>query len=131
MAAALIVVMIWSLFLLCSSLIFGGYIGWLYDSNLYSFTIPYVACALGCLLLCAHELRQEHYRRQRVRNAVILHGLLIIPAIMAMALWPGGDDGPGMGWLFFVLYGSIVATVIALVIGLVAAIAHFRSLRRS
>lgn len=130
MKASLFIVMIWSAFLLFFSLLIGGYLRWLLPNDSYGFTIPFVACALGCIILSARELLLDQPRRQRVRTIVTMHGLLIIPAFMAITVWPRSDDGPGLGWIFFVLIGSGVATVIASIIGIVALIRRLKAVRK-
>ena len=34
---------------------------------------------------------------------VVVHFLRLLPASQAMETWPGGDDGPGMGWAGIVI----------------------------
>jgi hypothetical protein len=46
------------------------------------------------------------------RTALRVHGLLFLPWMFGQQ-WKGGDDGPGLAWLFFVGVGCAVAALLA------------------
>ena len=46
----------------------------------------------------------------------IILGLLFIPARFVSNRWPGGDDGGGMAWLFYVIGGSAICSLVAFIL---------------
>lgn len=116
MKTGLIIVGIWSGVLLFISLAIVGALGPLYDGSFYPFTLPFIVLVGICTTLSIIGLVA-----QRARSAVFwvvtpLHGILFLPFRFAMKRWPGGNDGPGMAWLFLLGGGSCIAGLLALVL---------------
>ena len=115
MKAGLIVVGIWSAILLFISLAIVGALGPLYDGSFYPFTLPFIVWAGLCTILSIMGLVIKRARSTVFWVVIPLHGLLFLPFRFAIKRWPGGDDGPGMAWAFFVGGGSCIAGLLALV----------------
>jgi len=88
-------------------------------SDGYWFVWPYIALAVSCALAAAAGLRWAAVQRRAIWVAESSCFLLPFASWFAILRWPGGDDGPGMGWLLVVIPASIAAFAIALVIAVV------------
>ncbi|MBA3351414.1 MAG: hypothetical protein H0U23_03145 [Blastocatellia bacterium] len=69
---------------------------------IYLFTIPHIGLlALVLVLLATIAIRAEFSALIAMTTAAGL-ALTVATASYAMSQWPGGDDGGGLGWFFFV-----------------------------
>ncbi|MBW4057041.1 MAG: hypothetical protein HIU83_16940 [Proteobacteria bacterium] len=103
---------LWSLFLFLLGLTISGVIPILYQGSLYWFAIPFLIHAASCSFLSF----QCHFNptADLVKKKNKLFVLLPVSAIFPMLLWPGGDDGPGMAWMFGVGGVSIVSVAVGI-----------------
>ena len=131
MKAGLIIVGIWSLVLLFISLAIVGALGTLYDGSFYPFTLPFIVWAGLCAILSIIGLVTTRTRSAVFWVVTPLHGLLFLPFRFAIKRWPGGDDGPGMAWAFFVGGGSCIAGLLALVLILMGIILIVRKAKET
>jgi len=111
----LVVIGGWSALLFLAGLTVVGAFG-SYAGSFYWFTIPFLAASGLCAAAAAAGACWRGGRARVFRIVAPLHALLILPSALAMALWPGGDDGPGMAWQLFIFGGSAVALVLAVVL---------------
>jgi hypothetical protein len=92
---------IWSLLLLLMGLkVTGLFPFYSYYGSFYWFTVPFLFHAIFCFLMSAYCL----FRPNAELKKIIRWGVMLFPLswFFAMIQWPGGDDGPGMAWLFYV-----------------------------
>jgi hypothetical protein len=75
-------------------------------SHGYWFVWPYIAFAVTTAVAAAVGLVWPVRRRNALH--VSMWSCICSPLLSAFAirLWPGGDDGPGMAWIFFVIPAS-------------------------
>lgn len=87
--------------------------------NQYAFTYPFLSASLISVLVSGPGLYFKRWRSPTFVVSTILLAFLFIPASYALRCWPGGDDGPGMAWILFIVFGSRIAAIlsIALLIG--------------
>jgi len=117
-AWALVVIAGWSACLLLAGLTVVGAFGF-YAGSFYWFTVPFLVAAGLCAAGATAGLWSRHLRARLFRIVAPCHALLILPCALGMALWPGGDDGPGMAWTVLIGGGSIVALVLAVSLAVV------------
>jgi len=67
----------------------------------YHSTYPFLALSGIAVLLPMAGLLVKRYRRQYLFATLGLHLILWVPCLYPMGEWPGGDDGPGMAWFWF------------------------------
>lgn len=113
--AGLIVVGIWSLCLFAVSLLIVGAFGPLYAGSFYPATLLFIIPAGICVIVATVGLAARNARPAAFWLGTSLHGLLFLGFRFAMNRWPGGDDGPGLAWLFVVGAGSSLASFVAVV----------------
>src|SRR4029077_20233708 len=109
----LIAFLIIGLILTALGIPFSGLVRFFYQHNRgyhgYWFVWPYLAFAVMTLVAAAVGLIWP----VRKRNAlyVSMWSCIIAPllSVFAITRWPGGDDGPGMAWGFFVIPASGLA----------------------
>jgi len=116
MKTGLVIAGVWSTLLLLLALTITGTFGDAYAGSFYSFTLPFIVMAATVAALSLAGLLLSRARRVLFWLVVPLHGLLFVPFLHAMVRWPGGDDGPGMAWMFFVGVGSLIAGLQSLVL---------------
>lgn len=126
MKACLIIIGIWSAVLLFLSLVITGVFGSLYAGSFYPFTLPFIIATGVLVALTVTGVSAKRARARLFWIAVPLHGLLFLPFYYANSRWPGGDDGPGLAWLFFIGGGSYIAGLVALIIAVIAAVISIR-----
>ena len=120
MKTCLVIVAAWSTVLLLVSLMIVGTFAPLYEGHFYPFTKPFIFLSGLIVVLAIWGIVQQKARKAIFWSAVTLHGLLYLPYRYAINRWPGGDDGPGMAWVFLVGGGSYIAALIAVVIIIIA-----------
>jgi hypothetical protein len=108
----LILIGIWSAVLLLKSCPHYYYAG-------YWFTLPFILLAGACFLLAVIGLFTPSKRKSIFWVIAPVHGAMLIPYGFAMLLWPGGDDGGGLNWLWFVGAASVVALLLSLILMIV------------
>jgi len=123
MKIGLVITAAWSLLLILASLTFIGVFPF-YPARLYDFTLPFVAHAIGTHITAVLGLVVRRIRSIIFWPALALLGSLVFSYHYAMSQWPGGDDGPGMGWFFIVGGGSYVALATALLSAVLVAISR-------
>ena len=97
------------------------------DVPIYRFTIPHLTLvALTLLVLSLGALRRPLELLIVVIMAVALSATLIT-AMHAASKWPGGNDGPGIAWFYFIGGLSAINGCAAVVFG----VAAFRNRLRS
>jgi hypothetical protein len=97
--------------------------------HFYPFTLPHVALVVATLVsLSLITFRRFATPLEWGVAAVLLAGTLAT-AQYALSQWPGGDDGGGMGWLFFAGLPSML-NVCAAIVFVVAATVTFMRRRR-
>jgi hypothetical protein len=122
MKAGLIFVGIWSLCLLLLSLFIVGAFDPLHARSFYPFTLPFITLAALCVVIAVVGLVAKRARAVAFWISTPLHGLLFFPYRFAMIQWPGGDDGGGMAWMYLIGWGSYIASLLAVIIILIAVI---------
>ena len=120
MKISLVIIAAWSLLLILASLAFIGAFPF-YPARLYDFTLPFVSHAIGTHITAVLGVVIRRIRSIIFWPAIALHGSLVLSCRYAMSQWPGGDDGPGMGWFFIVGGGSYVALATALLCAMLVA----------
>lgn len=80
-----------------------------YPGNFYWFTVPFIAASGSCAVAAVVGLCWRARRSAVFWIVGPCHTALLVPFLFAMVQWPGGDDGPGMAWLFLIGAGSVVA----------------------
>lgn len=96
-------------------------------SDGYWFVWPYIGLTVSCAVAAAAGLKWSAFQRRALWIAESSCFLLPFASWLAISLWPGGDDGPGLGWLFIVIPASMVGGATALVIALVVLVNRSRS----
>jgi hypothetical protein len=83
-----------------------------YAGSFYWFTIPH----LVLLPLSAAVVVLDAVRRKRATflAALICLSCLLPTWLFAGSQWPGGDDGPGMAWVYGIGLASLLSTAIGL-----------------
>ena len=120
MKTSLVIVAAWSTVLLLVSLMIVGTFAPLYEGHFYPFTKPFIFSSGFIVVLAIWGIAQQEARKVIFWSAVTLQGLLYLPYRYAINRWPGGDDGPGMAWVFLVGGGSYIAALIAVVVIIIA-----------
>ena len=122
--ASLIIIGIWSgvLFAVSSFMSLGS----LWVGSFYPFTLPFVVQAAVLVMLCAAGLAAKRAIVPLFWITIPLHGLLFLPFYFAITHWPGGDDCPGLAWLFFVGGGSCIAGILAIVFAVIGIVTTVR-----
>jgi len=83
-----------------------------YAGSFYAFTLPHLVLVLTTAAgVAIHALRRT---RAAFLFAVIGLTCLLPTWLLAAVLWPGGDDGPGMAWVYGIGPASLLSTVIGL-----------------
>jgi hypothetical protein len=104
----LVLIGVWSACLFIAGLTFAG--AFASDAgSFYWFTLPFLADTAVCVVLCCAGVVIRRTRQTVFWVVAPFHALLFVPFLFAMALWPGGDDGPGLAWLFLIGGGSLIA----------------------
>jgi hypothetical protein len=116
MKISLIIVAAWSTVLLLVSLMIVGTFPPIYEGNFYPFTGPYIIMSGLIVAMAFWGSAHQQSRKAIFWAAVPLHGLLYLPYRYAINRWPGGDDGPGIAWVFLVGGGSCIAALVAVVL---------------
>lgn len=75
----------------------------------YWFVWPYLVVSLTVTLAATLGLFWPAGRREALYLAMFACILAPLLAVFAVTRWPGGDDGPGMAWMFFVIPASGLA----------------------
>jgi hypothetical protein len=101
-----------SILLLLLGLIISGAIPVLYPGSFYWFSIPFLIHATASTFLSAKCHFRPSPLLKKKRNGAFW--CLPVTAMFPMFLWPGGDDGPGMAWMFIVGGGSIIIVLISI-----------------
>ena len=107
------IIAVWSLVLLFLALEITGLLP-PYSGSHYWFTLPFIAnvavtFVLGLIAAMREKSRSNYYLAPAL--------FLFVPVTwyFALARWPGGDDGPGMGWYFSLGLGMLIAFLIGAV----------------
>ena len=90
----------------------------------YPFSVPFVVTIVLCFPRRYCGSRQEHSRGDPVQNGSV--ALSIILLFLAVANWPGGDDGPGMLMVGGIGPTLLSAAVLAIVSTVVAVTSRSR-----
>ena len=83
-----------------------------YAGSFYWFTIPHlVLLPLSIVLVVLDSMHRK--------RAVFIGTFICLPCLLptwyfASSQWPGGDDGPGMAWVYGIGLASLLSTVIGL-----------------
>ena len=87
--------------------IVGGYAG-----SFYWFTIPHLLLVpLSAVMVALHAI----LRKEGTLTASFLClSCLLLTWLYAGAHWPGGDDGPGMAWIYGVGLASVLSTALGM-----------------
>lgn len=109
--ASLIIAGLWSAVLLLLSLA-------IISERYYPFTLPFIISTAVLVALAIAGLVAKRARVVLFWIVIPLHGLLFLPFYFAITRWPGWDDGPGLGWLFYVGGGSCIAGALAVVLSI-------------
>lgn len=117
MRNSLIIIAAWSgVLLLVSLAIVGAFSPLLYEGAIfYSFTKPFIFVSSLLVIAAVTGVFSKRFQHALFWVTAPIHGLLYFPYRFAIDRWPGGDDGPGMAWLFLVGTGSYIAATIATV----------------
>jgi len=67
----------------------------------YHSTYPFFGLSGIAVLLPMTGLIVKRYGRQYLFATFAVHLILWAPCLYPMGEWPGGDDGPGMAWFWF------------------------------
>jgi hypothetical protein len=119
MKASLIIIGIWSTVLLFMSL-------FIISERFYPFTLPFIISTAVLVALSITGLVAKRARVILFWIVIPLHGFLFLPFYFGMTRWPGWDDGPGLGWLFFVGGGSCIAGALAVVLAITGVVITVR-----
>ena len=104
----LIFTAIWSVFLLLIGLTVAGVFPF-YAGSYYWFTLPFLFHAAACSFL---SIKCQIHPSAGLRKIIIwVVRLFPLSWLFAMVQWPGGDDGPGMAWMYFVGGTSILSLI--------------------
>jgi hypothetical protein len=96
-----------------------------YAGSFYWFTIPHlVLLPLSAVVVALYAMRRT---RATFIAALICLSCLLPSWFFAASQWPGGDDGPGMAWV----YGIGLASLLSAAIGLPLVYVAHRIYRRS
>jgi hypothetical protein len=118
--------------LVCAGLLFHSWMAYSitgilpgYAGSFYWFTIPH----LVLLPLSAAVVALDALRRKRATfiAALICLSCLLPTWFFAGSQWPGGDDGPGMAWVYGIGLASLLSTAIGLPLVYVAHRVYKRS----
>lgn len=83
-----------------------------YAGSFYWFTLPHLVMApLAIAVIAVHAKLRT---RTSFVSAFICLSCLLPTWFFAGSQWPGGDDGPGMAWVFGVGLSSLLITAIDL-----------------
>lgn len=83
-----------------------------YAGSFYWFTIPHlVLLPLSAAVVVLDAIRRE---RATFITALLCLSCLLPTWFFAASQWPGGDDGPGMAWV----YGIGLASLLSVAIGI-------------
>jgi hypothetical protein len=94
---------------------------------IYTFALPHLfAVAAALCLLASYVLRSRASTGMFTLTGVVL-ALSLATAFYAMFSWPGGNDGPGIGWGYFVVGLSILNMLAGLTFVSAAFAERFRS----
>ena len=83
-----------------------------YAGSFYWFTIPHlVVVPLSAVMVALYAVR----RKRATFIAALVCLLCLLPSwFFAASQWPGGDDGPGMAWVYGIGLASLLSTAIGL-----------------
>ena len=85
-----------------------------YDGSFYPFTLPSLVLNVLCVLLSLLGLLSSRMVKRAFWVTVACGCFAFAAYLYAITLWPRGDDGPGMFWFLFVGAGSILVSMISL-----------------
>lgn len=128
MKIALGVIAIWSSCLLGMASILSGISPELYGGTFQVSTIPYFAATLASFLAAMSGLGMQEPTLKYCRGVCVVHGLLLVPFAVVMVWW-SGSDGVGMGWMFVIGPGSVIALIISIIAWFALNAAAIRRLR--
>lgn len=118
MKIPLIIVGAWSFVLLLTSVSITGAFGSFFPGRYYFCMLPFIVTTAVLVLLVLVSLFTDRARVILFWITIPLHGLLVFPWYYALNRIPGGDDGTGMAWFFFVGGGACFAGVMGILISL-------------
>jgi hypothetical protein len=96
----------------------------------YGFAAPYLFFGLGCVLTALGALVLPLHRRGLTTTSAACALGMPVAAVLALGQWPGGDDGPGMAWRYFVQYPSVLIGALGAVILVVRTVRALRTFLR-
>ncbi len=108
---AMRMICVWSLIILFLALIVIGLFPF-YPGSFYWFTIPLITQALVAFGLSSAYSLNRIPSTKMACTVFIIHLLLPATWYFAMSKWPGGNDGPGLAWYYFVGGGSLIASLL-------------------
>ena len=83
-----------------------------YAGSFYWFTIPHlILLPLSAAVVALDAVR---HRRATFIAALVCLSCLLPTWFFAGSRWPGGDDGPGMAWVYGIGLASLLSTAIGL-----------------
>ena len=119
--------------LVCAGLLFHAWMAYTvtgilpgYAGSFYWFTIPHLL--LLPLSVVAVVLDAVRHQRATLITALICLSCLLPTWFFASIQWPGGNDGPGMAWVYGIGLASLLSTTMGLLLVYAAHRIHKRNI---
>jgi hypothetical protein len=86
----------------------------------YDFAVPHLGCLGVATVLLGYSLAKQPSSRVLELIIAAVLAMTLLTAIYAGYQWPGGNDGPGIAWVFIVGGFSLVNAGASVVLGMAA-----------